>query len=243
MYTVYMHRNKENGKRYIGITSVEPKVRWKKGYGYSEALPIGRAFRKYGWDGFTHEVLFTELTEDEAKRIEIELIAKYHTQDDAFGYNICAGGNGVTGWHPTEETRQKISEAAKKRTGDKNPNFGNRWTDEMKKAAGVKKRRENLSEETLRRMSLAAQGRTGENNSFYGHTHSEETRQKIAEIRYRAVNMLDKEGKLLKTFRSLKDAAIETGINASSISNCCRKKAKTAGGFVWHYAADDDDGL
>ena len=33
-YKVYAHINKINGKRYIGITSKEPKSRWCHGRGY-----------------------------------------------------------------------------------------------------------------------------------------------------------------------------------------------------------------
>lgn len=140
MYTVYMHQNIANGKRYIGITSCEPQVRWKKGFGYSERLPMGRAFRKYGWDGFTHHILANDLSEDEAKAMEIEMISKYKTCDPALGYNITAGGDGTSGWHPTQETRQKIRDAHKGKYGEDNPNYGHKWTEEMKAAARKRKK-------------------------------------------------------------------------------------------------------
>ena len=97
MYTVYIHINKQNKKKYIGITSMSVKERWRNGYGYSDKLPIGRAIRKYGWNEFMHEILCENLSEGDAKNIEIELIKRLHTQNPKYGYNICAGGDGVTG--------------------------------------------------------------------------------------------------------------------------------------------------
>ena len=39
MYTVYVHKNKINGKCYVGITSKVPEKRWRNGLGYN---PCGR---------------------------------------------------------------------------------------------------------------------------------------------------------------------------------------------------------
>ena len=36
-YTVYMHIS-PSGKRYIGITSVKPKYRWRNGKGYETQI-------------------------------------------------------------------------------------------------------------------------------------------------------------------------------------------------------------
>ena len=38
---------------------------------------------------------------------------------------------------------------------------------------------------------------------------------------------------------SVKEASERTGVNPSSISNCCRGKRKTAGGFVWKFVKED----
>lgn len=38
-WSVYMHINKQSGKRYIGVTSVDPKQRWGHlGLGYKNQM-------------------------------------------------------------------------------------------------------------------------------------------------------------------------------------------------------------
>lgn len=133
-YRVYVHINKTNGKRYVGITSKpKPEHRWRyNGEGYKENPHFYSAIQKYGWGGFDHVILFEGLTIDEANQKEIELIRLWKTQDPEFGYNMTSGGEGTPDYHPSEETRKKLSEVRKK---------------------------ENLSEETLRRRSEGLRGR------------------------------------------------------------------------------------
>lgn len=108
-YCVYCHTNKQNGKKYIGITCQKPEQRWRNGKGYKTCPYFWRAIQLYGWDAFTHEIWYTDLTKHEAEALEIELIAKYETQNPMKGYNISAGGNAPNaGKHLSEETRKKI---------------------------------------------------------------------------------------------------------------------------------------
>lgn len=132
-YKVYVHTNKLNGKRYVGITS-KSKVehRWNSGRGYKENPHFYSAITKYGWDSFTHEILFDGMSGQEAKAKEIELIREWRTQDARYGYNMTSGGDGTPDYHPSEETRKKLSNA---------------------------RRKENLSEETLQRRSEGLRGR------------------------------------------------------------------------------------
>lgn len=90
-YSVYVHTNKENGKKYIGITRQKPERRWQKGYGY-EGTYFGNAVKKYGWEGFTHEVIASGLTKENACELEIALIALHKTNQREYGYNISEGG-------------------------------------------------------------------------------------------------------------------------------------------------------
>lgn len=117
-YVLYMHRNKTNGKRYIGITNNVAR-RWSgQGNRYDHSPRFYNAIKKYGWDGFTHEIVLDGLTLEEANRYEIEYIARYQTQDQTKGYNIAPGGDYVPstlGYHHTEEAKKRISSKVKGR--------------------------------------------------------------------------------------------------------------------------------
>lgn len=98
---------------YIGITCQNtPKYRWHNGKGYKNNRYFTSAIQKYGWDGFTHSVLASGLTQEEAEQMEEELINKYDTTNREKGYNILPGGNvSKGGWHHSEEAKKKISAA------------------------------------------------------------------------------------------------------------------------------------
>lgn len=112
MYIVYMHEHRENGKKYIGITCQDPYKRWGNGKNYKKTSYFRNAVDKYGWDMFRHEILYTNLSQKEACRIEQELIAKYKTNDREYGYNNSIGGeSGALGNRHklSEETKRKMS--------------------------------------------------------------------------------------------------------------------------------------
>ncbi len=50
--------------------------------------------------------------------------------------------------------------------------------------------------------------------------------------------MFDNAMNYIKCFDSIADAERTLKINSSHISKCCRKKLKTAGGFIWRYMND-----
>jgi group I intron endonuclease len=141
-------------KVYIGITCQTLQKRFMNGRGYKGCPAIYKAIKKYGWISIKHEILFENLTKEEAEQKEIELIAFYKSNQKSFGYNIENGGN-TTGTH-SEETKRKISEASK----------------------GKK-----VSEETRQKLSNIHKGRqSGINNPFYGRHHSEKVRKEHSEF-------------------------------------------------------------
>lgn len=51
----------------------------------------------------------------------------------------------------------------------------------------------------------------------------------------RAVCQFTKDGKLVRTFYSIKEAARQTGIHYQNISSCLKGSYRSSGGFVWRY--------
>lgn len=90
-WTVYKHTNLINQKVYIGITSRSPKARWGlEGRGYKGQPKFYNAIKKYGWEGFSHEILYTGLSEQDALLLESQLIKEYDSIKN--GYNISPYG-------------------------------------------------------------------------------------------------------------------------------------------------------
>ena len=90
-YCLYAHRF-PNGKIYFGITSQNPKYRWKNGNGYSQSSRMKNALAKYGWDNVEHLILATRMDKKKAEFQEIRMIRLFNTNNDKFGYNDCLGG-------------------------------------------------------------------------------------------------------------------------------------------------------
>ena len=224
-WCVYMHTNKENGKVYIGITGRKPEVRWgKNGRAYTKLnqRAFAGAIQKYTWDGFYHDVLFEGLTKDEANNKEITLIALYKSNicrwgKEAMGYNMTDGGEGHLGHKHSQQTRQKLSEAAR-----------GRCTDEWRQ-----------------QHSLRMKGRfVGEKSPNYGKKLSDETRRKISDTRIKKpVVQLTLDGDFIAEFDGLFDAEKQTNISHSDIGKCCKGKNQSAGGFLWVYKILYDEEL
>ena len=113
-WSVYIHTNKTNNKVYIGITSWKPEDRWGHNgnrYYKEDHSVFYNAIQKYGWDGFEHIIFAENLTEEEAKKMEIVLIALYKSnckryENPSYGYNMTDGGDGTTGRTHSEEKKQ-----------------------------------------------------------------------------------------------------------------------------------------
>ena len=75
---------------------------------------------------------------------------------------------------------------------------------------------------------------SGEKNPFFGKNHTDETREKMRTAKrknVRAVVCLDTG----EVFITLREAARQTGINATNISRCCQGVYKQVNGYRWKY--------
>ena len=206
-YTVYIHTF-PNKKVYIGITSLNPKYRFgRNGSNYNNTF-VGNAIVKYGWNNINHKILYTNLTKEEAEAKEIELIAKYKSNQKEFGYNIANGGNCI-GSH-SDETKLKIALASKNR----------KHSDETKLKISNAHKGKKLSNETKEKIRLATI-KSWNTTSF---------RQKMIE-KHKGTKILCVE--LNTIFDSYAEAYRITG--ATNIKRCCEGITKTANGYHWKY--------
>lgn len=94
MSTIYMHKNKINGKVYIGQTIQQVEDRWKNGTGYKTCYIFYSAIQKYGWDNFEHIILEQgDWTQEELNEKEKYYINLYDSTNSNKGYNITKGGS------------------------------------------------------------------------------------------------------------------------------------------------------
>ena len=219
MYCVYEHINKINNKKYIGITSQKPEDRWgNNGINYKSSPHFYAAIQKYGWNNFYHNIIFSELTKEQACQKEKELISKFQTQDKEFGYNILEGGQATT---LPPEVREKMSKAM---IGNQNGKGHSCSEDKKRKISQAQKGRK-FSEEHKRKLSEAAKKR---------HVPCSDKKKQILSKKYpnkKLVFCLENG----IVYESVQDCARQLGLYATSVSKVCKGIHHTTGGYHLSY--------
>lgn len=257
-YKVYKHTT-PNGKVYIGITHQNPLTRWASGFGYETQVYFWRAIVKYGWINIKHEILYDNLTKEEAKEIEVRLIKEYNSQDINCGYNIMPGGD----IHPLmpEYIKEKIS----------NTKTGKKWSERRRVAAleyfehfqgrtvykydkegkliftfntvGAAARDAGVSPETLR-SRLKNNKKHPKFNFYYSYGKFEDMGKPYVDRGYTktAVDMYDMSLNHIRTFKSQADAGRFLGINGTGhIPDVCKGKRLSFKGYIWRYHNENTD--
>lgn len=145
MPIVYRHiRQDKNKPFYIGIGESEDRAYETKGR--------TRAWKNISKKGYDVEVLFNDLSWEEACEKEVEFIALYGRRDKKAGtlVNMTDGGEGTVGYRHTDKTKEKCRLAS---TGENNPWYGKKRPDHGDKIRGE---------------SNPCFGRTGEKNPRFG---------------------------------------------------------------------------
>lgn len=218
-YCVYCHTNLTNGKKYIGITRKKPEYRWNNGSGYKKQEYFHRAIQKYGWDGFLHEVLYSNLTEQEAKTLERKLIKEYDTRNKDLGYNITGGGDGFLKYATEEEAivaKKSVAKRSREKRRDKRTAELKAWRSNNRDHVNEYKREYYHRTKKLKgcRSPLA-----------------EDTKKKIGIANSRTV-MAILNGAVIMTFNSFAEAEKALGISHSNICRSIRTGMK-CGGYNW----------
>lgn len=222
MYTVYQHKNKINGKVYIGITSRIPEDRWGiNGCNYKSSPHFYSAIQKYGWNSFEHNILFENLTKEQACIKEQELIKYFNSMNREFGYNSTSGGDIFI---LSEEARKKKSISM---LGNKN-GFGHPCSEEKKAKISKSQKGRQLTEQHKEKLSIAAAQR---------HVPcSEEKREKLSKNYPNKKKVYCEELDII--FDSVQQCGKALGIPATNISKLCNGRGKTLKGYHFRYYND-----
>lgn len=182
MAIVYRHIRLDNGNPfYVGISKSFRRA-------YSKHL------RNNHWDsivnkyGFKVEIIFDDLTYEEAKNKEIEFIKLYGRIDNKTGIlvNMTDGGDGALGCTQSDESKEKkrkvwlgrkhttetIKKMSESQKGIKNHQYHKKGV--LNKNFGLKR-----SEECRKKLSELAKLKVGEKNPMFGKKHTEEAKQKM----------------------------------------------------------------
>lgn len=241
-YTVYMHIS-PSGKRYIGITRQRPVARWKNGRGYINNEYFYRAIKKYGWDNIEHQILYNDLTKEEAEQKEIELISYYRSDARAYGYNIDHGGHSIG--RMSDETKAKLSAShmcVNTTSVDKYSKNGEfiKTYDSVIAAA-------NKHDVSYVAISACCRNVLKSVSGFVWRYHGDElTSEHLEWCNSNGIDNLKipvcqytLDGEFVGEYESAEFVGKTYGFNAVSIRKCCKCERRTSGGYIWQYANVD----
>lgn len=188
-YYVYEHRRKDTGAVFYVGKGCKQRAK--------NFLNRGRYWSNVAKAAGGVEITYPVFGVDEEMALlaEMELIDACRRRGIRIT-NITDGGEGTSGWVPSEETRRKIGEANKRRPklrGEQHGMYGKKHSEES-----LAKMRESQSsrewgekhpfygkrhtDEAKAKVSLARKGKcVGSENPFYGKTHTSESLAKMAE--------------------------------------------------------------
>jgi len=215
---IYIHKNKLNGKCYVGQTIWTPvKRRWgKNGIYYRKDSAFGRAIKKYGWNNFEHIIIPTIYeTIEELNKAEQEMIIEVDSFNN--GYNSTMGGDNHT---RTKEVGRKISKSK----------MGHKVSEETREKLRQVNLGKTYGEETKRKHS--------ENGKNFRHTEITKKRLRASHIKKKVLKF-DLDNNFIKEYACLNDVAREYGSDVrSNIKKCIKGEINYAYGFKWKFGEE-----
>ena len=216
IYTVYKLIS-PNKKVYIGISKkIERRFKEYEKLRCKNQILLYNSLKKYGWDNFTKEILYKNLSKEEAKQKEKEFILIYKQLNNSL--NITFGGEGAFGLlgelNPLSEKIVQL---------DKDLNYIKTWS-----SSNEISRFYNYSQGSISR-AINSGYRTA--FGFFWVKEEKYNRKELPKSKEnkskKSVQMYDLEGNFIKEFKSIKEAIKYTGLNKTTIHRNLNKQVKS----------------
>lgn len=220
MYSVYMHTNKINNKKYVGMTKQNPESRWRHGSGY-KGMIFYNAINKYGWDGFNHEIIYDGLNHEEACDLEKYLIKSYNTTSKKYGYNRDAGG--TSGKELSAETKALIGSYHK----------GKKLSLKHRKAISYYNSNENRSNWSKAKINYRKYCKEQGWSPTSGKHYTEEERDNIRQTKPKTPFIAIAKDGTKTEWNYLRDCERELGLQHTGISRCLKGLQKQHKGYTF----------
>lgn len=134
----------------------------------------------------------------------------------------------------SEEYRRKKSESA---SGSKNGMYGRTHTEASKeKMSQSRFRDKNTWYGKVKSEDYRAKIRSSMKEYYETHSASDETKVRISKSISIPVQQFSINGELVNTYESANIAGDSVGVDSSCIIKVCKGKRKSAGGYIWKYA-------
>ena len=224
MFCVYKH-TLPNGMYYIGATYRDEKRWGKNGCHYKSSKIFYSAIQEFGWDNIKHETLFSDLSSEEARRIERDLIIE--AQEKGLSLNKTRGGYNAI-------YKEKMHEiVGLRRMGLSYPQIGRIYNVHPDTAYAICKYKyytnyyseeefEELVSDFITKNKEKYKRNDGLTPNHNGHLS-------------RRVIKKDKQGNVLCRYESITVAALKNNVAISQIGHNVHGETKTCGGYVYEY--------
>lgn len=231
-WIIYKHKNKINGKIYIGQTKQSVNIRWANGLGYNpynnpKNCIFWNAIKKYGWDNFEHEILENNiLTQEEANNREIFWIKYFNSYigfDNSNGYNMTLGGNcGEHLGYPVYQIDKKTLDII-----EEFPSIA-----EASRMFG--------SEGNASQIRNCCEGNKHSAKGYfwcYKKNYNENWKPKDNKL-VSPIFQIDDNLEVIQRYDSITACVTKTGFSKGSIVSCCQRKQRKSNNYYWCYESD-----
>lgn len=172
--------------------------------------------------------------EDDAKRIEVEQIAKHRSKEWEYGYNCTLGGDGALGYIRSQEAIQGTIDGNSKTIYQYS--IDGEFVKEWKSAITIE-RELGYSSTCIGACCL------GRRKQAYGYIWKHDYAEKVESITIglecNPIHQYSLDGKFIRSWKSGKQIEKELGFYSTNIYLCCNGGQISAYGFLWSYDKKD----